>query len=205
MLDQSGKAASLLYASRMRPSLLCPPFSGPVWSCLHAFVKHCSRNDLRHRFGSASDFRDLSVLKSVFDIPPGLGELALVWDRCDAIAAVLHRVRISAAEAELALLVRADLKRKGLGTLLLEDAISRSAQHDMTTLVGHVLRENTPMLRLARKLGFTSRDSSPLSLEMVIQPATLEKHHESVDVRRSIARMTAIMSSPCRSSDSVSP
>lgn len=57
-------------------------------------------------------------------------------------------------EAEFAVLVRSDLKERGLGALLLEKLIRYCRGRGTQRLVGQALSENVRMLQLARKLGF---------------------------------------------------
>ncbi|HEY2190406.1 MAG TPA: bifunctional acetate--CoA ligase family protein/GNAT family N-acetyltransferase [Caldimonas sp.] len=57
-------------------------------------------------------------------------------------------------EAEFALVVRSDLKGRGLGRLLLEKMVAYLAGRGTQRVVGYVLRENLPMRELARALGF---------------------------------------------------
>jgi GNAT superfamily N-acetyltransferase len=59
--------------------------------------------------------------------------------------------------AEFAVLVRSDLKRLGLGTLLMRKLIRYCRERGMRELWGSVLAENTAMLQLARSLGFRTR------------------------------------------------
>jgi acetyltransferase len=61
------------------------------------------------------------------------------------------------AAAEFAVLVRSDLKRQGLGTLLMHKLIRYCRQHGTRELCGSVLSENAAMLHLAEKLGFRVR------------------------------------------------
>jgi acetyltransferase len=56
--------------------------------------------------------------------------------------------------AELALLVRSDLKGKGLGSLLLDRLIARCRSRGLRALTAVVLQENTRMLRLAERYRF---------------------------------------------------
>ena len=56
--------------------------------------------------------------------------------------------------AELALLVRSDLKGKGLGSLLLDRLIARCRNRGLRMLTAVVLQGNTLMLRLAERCGF---------------------------------------------------
>ena len=57
-------------------------------------------------------------------------------------------------EAEFAIIVRSDLKHRGLGHLLLDKLIRYQRAHGTQHLVGHVLRENEAMHDLARTHGF---------------------------------------------------
>jgi acetyltransferase len=58
--------------------------------------------------------------------------------------------------AELAIVVRSDLKGYGIGLVLMQLLIEYARGRGIGTLVGDVLSENTAMLALARHLGFTA-------------------------------------------------
>jgi acetyltransferase len=57
-------------------------------------------------------------------------------------------------ENEIALTVRSELKRRGLGRVLLEHIVHSALEHGVLELTGTVLAENRPMLALARAAGF---------------------------------------------------
>jgi acetyltransferase len=59
-------------------------------------------------------------------------------------------------EAEFAVIVRSNLKRQGLGRLLMQALIDYAMSRGTLRLVGHVLRENRAMLGLMKQLGFQS-------------------------------------------------
>lgn len=61
--------------------------------------------------------------------------------------------------AEFAVIVRSDIKGKGLGYLLMGKLIAYCKQRGMKELVGETLRNNTDLLRLVRNLGFETRRS----------------------------------------------
>ncbi|PZF97342.1 GNAT family N-acetyltransferase [Micromonospora deserti] len=70
-------------------------------------------------------------------------------------------------EAEVALLVRDDWQRRGLGSALLRRLVRHAEQAGYAALVLHVQAENAPMLRTLRRLGRptpTERDGSLLTL-----------------------------------------
>lgn len=58
------------------------------------------------------------------------------------------------ASAEFAILIRSDMKGKGLGSLLMKKLIRYCCERKIGELVGDVLATNTRMLALARDLGF---------------------------------------------------
>jgi acetyltransferase len=78
--------------------------------------------------------------------------------------------------AEFAVLVRSDLKRQGLGTLLMGKLIRYCREHGTRELWGSVLAENAAMLHLAAKLGFRVRRRELNVVEVVLDlrasPAT---------------------------------
>jgi acetyltransferase len=77
-----------------------------------------------------------------------------VGDANAEIVGVARAHRMAGATAEAALLVRSDLKRQGLGSLLLGGLITRCRQRGISRLVAEVMRCNGAMLRVANKHGF---------------------------------------------------
>jgi acetyltransferase len=57
--------------------------------------------------------------------------------------------------AEYAVLVRSDLKGKGLGWLLMQTIIEYARNEGLGKIEGQVLNENRTMLRMCAELGFT--------------------------------------------------
>jgi GNAT superfamily N-acetyltransferase len=69
--------------------------------------------------------------------------------------------------------VRSDLKRRGLGRLLVRRLIAYARRRSVGTLWGHVLRENESALALFRAFGFVSRDAGDpgvILTELVLSP-----------------------------------
>jgi acetyltransferase len=88
-------------------------------------------------------------------------EMALVvTDAPGAEAELLGVVRIACdpdnERAEFAVLVRSDLKGRGLGYALMNRIIDYARHRGVGEIFGDVLRENAPMLNLCRELGFTA-------------------------------------------------
>jgi acetyltransferase len=59
------------------------------------------------------------------------------------------------ALAEFAVVIQPDVKGRGLATHLMRRLLEWARQHGVRDVVGEILAENTPMLDLARHLGFT--------------------------------------------------
>jgi acetyltransferase len=138
----------------------------PEWAKVRAFVRRTGRESLRLRFSQAADFRDERTLRRFVDIDGASGEMIWMLEQGGAICAIAHLVRVSPEQAEVALIVRSDRVRRGIGERLLCVTLARATQRDLKTLSALVLYENTAMLRLARKLGFVVRRSSGLTVEL---------------------------------------
>lgn len=72
--------------------------------------------------------------------------------------------------AEFAVVVRSDIKRRGLGRTLLEQIIAYSRDQGIAEIWGTVLAENKPMLALAQKLGFSvaAEPEDPTVMKVVL-------------------------------------
>jgi acetyltransferase len=159
---------------------LCPcrlPFDGRLlvvrgslaedeWDLVRAFVHRMEPDDLRARFGHPIAFDDERTLRRFFDVDPATGEIAFVLDETGAIAGLSHRIMVSAAQAEFALIVRSDRKRRGIGECLLRSMMVRAARQGFETLTALVLRDNRAVLKLVAKVGFTQRAATTYSIEL---------------------------------------
>jgi acetyltransferase len=79
------------------------------------------------------------------------------------------------ASAEFGILVRSDLKGKGLGTLLMDKIVRYCRDRDIGQIVGDVLAVNHGMLALARELGFEiapGADPQVLQARLVLRTAS---------------------------------
>ncbi|HVP34224.1 MAG TPA: GNAT family N-acetyltransferase [Steroidobacteraceae bacterium] len=115
-------------------------------------------HDLQMRFFNG--FRSLppSLLDELMRIDPDqritLVALGAASSGQPDILAVARAHASADGTAELALLVRSDLKGIGLGSLLLERLIARCRSRGLRVLAADVLQNNTRMLRLAERYGF---------------------------------------------------
>jgi len=121
-----------------------------------------------HFRGLSADSRRNRFLGAVTELPPQEiarlvrmdqpGELALVAFADDALVAeAVHVSAPASARCEFALSVTDPWQRHGLGTLLLRLIECRARLIGARHLFGDVLRSNTAMKGLARRIGFSLR------------------------------------------------
>jgi acetyltransferase len=125
-----------------------------------AFIESMTPNDLRLRFFSAVRSFDHSQLARMTQIDYDR-EMALIATVDDGHGKprTLGVVRAVAdpdnETAEFAVAIMSNLKGKGLGRLLMERVVAYARSRGTHWLVGEALRENAPMIGLARACGFT--------------------------------------------------
>ncbi|MEQ1805368.1 MAG: bifunctional acetate--CoA ligase family protein/GNAT family N-acetyltransferase [Burkholderiaceae bacterium] len=94
-------------------------------------------------------------------------EMAFIAERsrADGVRETIGAVRAVAdpnnLEAEFAIIVRSDMKRLGLGHLLLDKIVRYARGRGLQRLVGMVLRENSGMLELTQHFGFATDATKP--------------------------------------------
>lgn len=124
-----------------------------------AFVEQLQPDDLRLRFFSVRRQLPRSELARLTQIDYAR-EMAFVAVRtlADGSAQTLGVARAVTdpdnLDAEFAVIVRSDLKGRGLGHLLMRTLVDFTRQRGTQRLVGLVLRENLPMRSLALSQGF---------------------------------------------------
>jgi acetyltransferase len=119
-------------------------------------VRQLPEEELRH-FTHIDYDREMAFIA----VAPEGGEILGVARACADHARV---------NAEFAVLVRSDLKRQGLGTLLMRKLIQYCRDRSMRQLWGYVMTDNVPMMRLCRALGFrvrrTERNIAEITLDL---------------------------------------
>ena len=126
----------------------------------HDFVEAMTPEDLRLRFFGAVGNFDHSQLARMtqIDYDREMALIATVTSE-DGFTRTLGVVRAVAdpdnETAEFAAAVRSDQKGRRLGQLLMERIIKYARARGTHWLVGEALRENTPMIALAKSCGFT--------------------------------------------------
>ena len=123
------------------------------------FLSHLDPEDIRLRVFYSRRSIERSELARLTQIDYAR-EMAFIAEaaRDDGHPETLGTVRTVSdpdnVDAEVAIIVRSDLKGHGLGQLLLDKMIRYARAQGTQRLVGTVLRENTTMLQLARDTGF---------------------------------------------------
>jgi len=152
-------------------SILLRPVRPEDESALAELVARMEENDLRNRFlGRARKF-DHPQLARLTQIDYDR-EMAFIATResADRGQEVLGEVRTVTdpdnRRAELAILVRSDLKRAGLGRILMRKIVDHHRARGTAAIAAQVLAHNAAMLGLAREFDFVmSRSNEPELIE----------------------------------------
>lgn len=118
-------------------------------------VHRSDPQDVRMRFlGSVKDFPHLMAARlSQIDYDREMAFVAV--EKNGDICGVVRIIADPDNEAaEYAIMVRSDMKGKGLGFRLMSAILAHARKRGLSQVFGDVLRENGPMLRLAEDLGF---------------------------------------------------
>jgi acetyltransferase len=114
------------------------------------FFSHLALADIRMRFGY--------LHFSIRDLLPGqpgtsAGVAFAAVDAADQVLGIANLAYLTPGAAEMAVIVRSDYKRRGIGYCLLAHAINWAESQGLSEVVGHVFADNEPMLGLARRMG----------------------------------------------------
>jgi acetyltransferase len=123
---------------------------------IHELLRHVTSHDLRLRFfGPMKEFSHEFVARlTQLDYARAMAFVALD----EATGEIVGVVRIHSDSiyetGEYAILLRSDLKGRGLGWTLMQLIIEYARAEGLKTIWGDVLAENTVMLEMCRSLGF---------------------------------------------------
>ncbi|MGC4787543.1 GNAT family N-acetyltransferase [Micromonospora sp. DT178] len=128
----------------------------------------CSAHSRHRRYLGGAAVPPPARLRRLLEPARGVTLLATAGD-AGATEPVVAMANLLAEgdEAEVALLVRDDWQRRGLGSALLRRLVRHAEQAGYAALVLHVHAENAPMLRTVRRLGRltpTERDGALVTL-----------------------------------------
>ena len=124
--------ALVALAERMAPEDMRLRFFTPMKGLSHEMAARLTQIDYE---------REVAIVAQ----PPGGRE---IW------GVVRYSADPDNQRAEYAILVRSDMKGRGLGYLLMSRLLEIAKARGLVEIVGSVLRENEPMLKMCRELGF---------------------------------------------------
>lgn len=105
-------------------------------------------NDLGHSFVARFTQIDYARAMAFIAIEPNSGEM---------LGVVRLYLNSTYDTGEYAILVRSDLKGRGLGWMLMQTLLDYARSEGVATIEGQVLSENTTMVAMCRELGFSVR------------------------------------------------
>ena len=123
---------------------------------IHDMLQHVNKEDLRLRFfGAMKEFNHEFIARlTQIDYARAMAFVALDESNGDLIGVVrIHSDSIYEA-GEFAILLRSDLKGKGLGWTLMQLMIEYARSEGLKRVTGLILQDNTTMLKMCRELGF---------------------------------------------------
>ncbi|OAF18725.1 bifunctional acetate--CoA ligase family protein/GNAT family N-acetyltransferase [Bradyrhizobium neotropicale] len=123
---------------------------------IHKFLRHVTPNDLRLRFFAPMKEFTHEFIARLTQLDYARAMAFIAFD--EATNEMVGVVRIHSDSiyetGEYAILLRSDLKGKGLGWALMQMIIEYAKSEGLKTISGDVLKENTVMLDMCRQLGF---------------------------------------------------
>jgi RimJ/RimL family protein N-acetyltransferase len=119
-------------------------------------LQHVSREDLRLRFfDSIKEFSHPFLVRLTrLDYARAMGFVAFDEIGGDTLGVVRVHSNPASDSGEYAILLRSDLKGRGLGWALMKIIIEYGTSEGLERIIGQVLEENSVMLKMCRELGF---------------------------------------------------
>ncbi len=123
------------------------------------FFQHVSKDDMRLRFfGAVKDTGHAFIARlTQIDYGRAMALLAIEQASGELMGVVRLHSDPDHRTGEYAILLRSDLKGRGLGWALMEVIIEYARKDGLQRIRGDVLRENTVMLKMCQQLGFDIR------------------------------------------------
>ena len=119
-------------------------------------LQHVSREDLRLRFfDSIKQFSHPFLVRlTQLDYAHAMAFVAFDETSDDILGVVRVHADPAGESGEYAILLRSDLKGRGLGWALMQMIIDYAKSEGMKRIIGQILQENSVMLKMCRELGF---------------------------------------------------
>jgi acetyltransferase len=127
---------------------------------LRTFLGRITAEDLRLRFFAPIRHFSHAFLSRLtqLDYARAMALVALDETSGEPMGVVRLHADSNYEKAEYAVLVRSDLKGRGIGWMLMELIIRYGRSENLKRIEGQVLQENASMLDMCRKLGFEVGD-----------------------------------------------
>lgn len=141
------------------------------------FFAGVTDQDLRLRFFSPvkTSSHSFVVRFTQIDYARAMAFIAIEEKTGEMLGVVRLHANATYDSGEYAILVRSDLKGRGLGWLLMQTIIGYARAEGLQTIEGQVLRENTTMIAMCRQLGFKiEMDPEDTSICIVDLPIAAE-------------------------------
>jgi len=119
-------------------------------------LAHVSREDLRLRFfDSIKEFSHQFMARlTQLDYARAMAFIAIDEASQETLGVVRLHIDSSREAGEYAILLRSDLKGRGLGWTLMQLIIEYAKSEGLRRIYGEILKENFVMLKMCRELGF---------------------------------------------------
>jgi acetyltransferase len=123
---------------------------------IHEFLQHVTMQDLRLRFfAPMKEFTHEFIARlTQLDYARAMAFVAFEEGTDDVVGVVRIHSDSVYESGEYAILLRSDLKGRGLGWALMQMMVEYAKSEGLKTVSGDVLTENTVMLEMCRNLGF---------------------------------------------------
>jgi acetyltransferase len=129
---------------------------------IHEFLRHVTSHDLRLRFFAPMKQFTHEFIARLTQLDYARAMAFVAFD--EATNELVGVVRIHSdsiyESGEYAILLRSDLKGRGLGWALMQLMIEYAKSEGLKAISGEVLQENTVMLEMCRELGFEVKTDS---------------------------------------------
>jgi RimJ/RimL family protein N-acetyltransferase len=122
-------------------------------------LQHVSKEDLRLRFfDSIKEFSHPFLVRlTQLDYARAMAFVAFDETSGDILGVVRLHTDSAGEAGEYAILLRSDLKGRGLGWALMQMMIEYGKSEGLRQIIGQILEENSVMLQMCRELGFEVR------------------------------------------------
>jgi len=136
--------------------LLVRPIRPEDEELVRRFFGHVTADDLRLRFfAPVKDIGHAFIARlTQLDYARAMAFIAIDESSGEMLGGVRLHADANYENAEYAILVRSDLKGRGIGWLLMKMLIEYARSEGIRRIEGQVLRENTTMLTMCAELGF---------------------------------------------------